>query len=134
MNRRSILLLGAAAFLLVASADTAPAQGLPISTLSVKILSVDRESLDRHTYHRENFQSRESSGGWSEKTWFAAKAQIESVLNGDHGLSPGAIIEIRYIVVQSSVPAEVSDSILKTGETVTLTVYEKAKSFWWRRQ
>jgi hypothetical protein len=133
MNRR-LFLLGTAASLLAAFAAIAPAATLPISTLSVKVMSVDRESLDRHTYRRESFQSGESSGGWSEKTGFVAKAQIETVLNSDHGLRPGAIIEIRYIFVQSSVPAEVRDSTLKTGEKVTLTVYEAAKNFWWRRQ
>jgi hypothetical protein len=136
MNRR-LFLLGTAVSLLGAFAVIAPAATQPLSTLSVKVMSVDRESLDRHTYRRESFQSGESSGGWSEQTRFVAKAQIETVLNSDHGLSPGAIIEIRYFVVQSSVPAEVRDSTLKTGETVTLTVIEGAllsgRSFYWRR-
>jgi hypothetical protein len=133
MNRR-LFLLGTAASLLAMFSAIAPAATRPISTLSVKVLSVDRESLDRHTYRRESSKSGEPSGGWSENTRFVAKAQIETVLNSDHGLRPGTIIEIRYIVVQSSVPAEVRDSTLKTGETVTLTVYEATLGFWWLRQ
>jgi hypothetical protein len=134
MNRRSFLLLGAAVSLLVASADVAPAQGPPLSTLTVKVLSVDRESSMRHTYRRESFQSGESSGGWSENTSFVAKAQIETVLNSDHGLSPGAVIDIHYIVVRSSVPAEQVLSNLTTGETVTLTIIRLPTGFLWRRQ
>jgi len=135
MNRRSFLLLGAAAFLPAASAaDVAPAQGLPLSMLTVKILSVDRESLDRHTYRRESFQSGESSGRWSEKTWFVAKAQIEAVLDNNHGLTPGTAIDIRYVVIRSSVPAEEVVTTLTTGETMTLTVFRNQTGFWWRRR
>jgi hypothetical protein len=133
MNRRSFLLLGAATSLLVASTDGAPAQGLPLSTLTVKVLSVDRESLDRHTYRRESFQTGESSGGWSEKTGFVAKAQIEAVLDNNHGLMSGAVIDIRYIAVKSTVPAEVRDRALKAGETMTLTVFRNQTGFWWRQ-
>jgi hypothetical protein len=134
MNRRSFLLLGAATSLLVASTDGAPAQGLPLSTLTVKVLSVDRESLDRHTYRRESFQTGESSGGWSENTAFVAKAQIEAVLDNNHGLMSGAVIDIRYIAVKSTVPAEVRDRALKAGETMTLTVFRNQTGFWWRQQ
>jgi hypothetical protein len=134
MNRRSFLLLCAAASPLVASADFAAAQGLPLSTLTVKVLSVDRESLQRHTYRRESFQTGESSGGWTENTAFVAKAQIEAVLDNNHGLAPGAVIEIRYVAVKSTVPAEVRDSALKAGETTTLTVFRNQTGFFWRQQ
>jgi hypothetical protein len=132
MNRRSFLLVGAAAFLLVASADFGATQGLPLSTLTVKVLSVDRESLQQHTYRRESFQTGESSGGWSENTAFVAKAQIDAVLDNKHGLMPGAVIDIRYITVKSTVPAEVRDRAMKAGEGITLTVFRTG--FWWRQQ
>jgi hypothetical protein len=134
MKRRSFLFLGAAASLLVASADFRAAQGLPLSTLTVKVLSVDRESLQRHTYRHESFQTGESSGGWTENTAFVAKAQIEAVLDNNHGLAPGAAIEIRYVAVKSTVPAEVRDRALKAGETVTLTVFRNQTGFFWRQQ
>jgi hypothetical protein len=132
MNRRSFLLLGAAA--LVAPADVATAQGLALSTLTVKVLSVDREESERHTYRRESFISGESSGGWSERTWFVAKAQIETIANNNHGLSSGTVIDIRYVVIRSTVPSEEVASLLRTGDTVTLTLYRNQTGFWWRRQ
>jgi len=134
MNRRSFLLLGPAASLLLASADFGAAQGLPLSTLNVKILSVDLESLQRHTYRRESFQTGESSGGWTENTAFVAKAQIAAVLDNNHGLMPGTVIEIRYVAVKSTLPAEVRDRALKPGETMTLTVFRNQTGFWWRQQ
>jgi hypothetical protein len=132
MNRRSFLLLGGA--FLVAPVNFVAAQGLPLSTLTVKILSVDLEGLQRHTYRRESFQTGESSGGWSESIGFVAKARIEAVITDNHGLMPGAVIDIRYGAVRSSVPAEVRDRALKTGETVTLTVFRNQTGFFWRQQ
>src|SRR5579871_6058480 len=89
MNRRSFLLLGAAA-LLVASAATAPAARLPVSTVTVEILSVDPQSYQRDEYRRETFKDGAVSSTWTEKTAVIAKARIKAVVTDDgHGLSPG---------------------------------------------
>jgi hypothetical protein len=125
MNRRSFLLLGAAA-LLVAPAATAPAARLPVSTVTVEILSVDRASFLREEYR--------ATGGWLEKTTYVAKARIETVVNTEHRLSPGGVIDIRYDVRVQQPPNPYNRSIaasLKVGDTWTLTVFGGSTSFEW---
>jgi len=110
--------------ILLAPADGARAAKLRDSTLTVNVLSVDRQC-----FNREEFKDRSR-----ETTSFAAKAQILAVLNNEHGLSPGAVIEIRYDVVvwQPRLPGIRDSRTLKTGETVTLTVIGEGTTFQWQ--
>jgi hypothetical protein len=57
----------------------------PQSTVTVHVLSVGRERFVRDGYYRESFKSGERSSGWTETATFVAKAQIDTVLNGDAG-------------------------------------------------
>jgi hypothetical protein len=131
MNRRT-LLLAAATSLLVAPADAAPPPGQVKGMLTVNVLSLDRENFMRHEYLRESFKTGERSSGWDELTTLVAKARVETVLSGDLGLNPGAVIEIRYLVSRRSEPASTRPpATLTPGETVTISVFRGQTSFWW---
>jgi hypothetical protein len=127
MNRRSFLLLGALSYgaILVAPAGGARGMKLPTSTLTVYVLSVDSESLTRHPSLLQHGQPY-GSVTW-ETTTFVAKAQIQKVLNNEHDLRPGAVIEIRYDVSVRQPPLPplpgLHRAAPKPGETVTLTVW-----------
>jgi hypothetical protein len=126
MNRRTFVLLGTATSLLVATAAIAPAARLPISTLNVKILSVERQTYERDDYRHESFIPAGSTREWyEEKTTYVAKAQIEAVLVNDHGLSPGAVIDIHYEVSGGSAPIYVRAHPLtvNAGERWTVDVF-----------
>lgn len=126
MNRRSFLLLGAATCLLIAPVATAPAARLPVSTVTVNILSIDRASFLREEY--------KATGGWLEKTTYVAKARIESVVESDHGLTAGTVIDVRYDVRVQQPPNPYNRSIaasLKAGDIWTLTVFGGGTSFEW---
>jgi hypothetical protein len=129
MNRWSFLLLGVATSL-VASANAAPAPNLK-STLIVNVLSVDREEVRRHGYRRESFKSGERSSGWEENTTNIAKARVETVLNSEFDLSPGAVIEFRYFTFGGSDRPD-KPAPLKAGDTRTLTLFRGETSLWWR--
>jgi hypothetical protein len=125
MNRRFLVLFGAAACVIAFTAN-APAARLPVSTLTVNILSVDRASFLREEY--------KATGGWLEKSTYVAKARIETVVNTEHGLSPGAVIDIRYDVRVQQPPNPYNRSIaasLKVGDIWTLTVFGGGTSFEW---
>lgn len=133
MNRRLFLLLGSATCLAAASAGAAhrpQAKG----TVTVKVLSVDREQVVRHDFRRESFKTGERSSGWDETTTFVARAQIETVLQSDIDLSPGAVIELRYFRSRRSEQADrpAAHNELRAGETRTLTLFRGETSFWWR--
>jgi len=132
MNRRSFLLLGATCCggILVACAGGARAMKLPTSTLTVNVLSMDRQSFDR-----QEFKEASGRNASRETTSFVAKARVQTVLQSDHNLSPGVVIEIRYDVVvrQPRLPGAYDHRTLKTGETVTLTVYRGHGAFRWRQ-
>jgi len=132
MNRRSLVLLGAATSLLVASAAIAPAVRLEVSTLTVNILSVDRQAYERNDYRHESFKPGEPSReSYEENTTYVAKAQIETVLVNDHGLSPGTVIDIHYAVLGGSAPiyARTPSLIVKPGERWTVNVFGGGTSF-----
>jgi hypothetical protein len=132
MNRRTLVLLGAAASLLAASIANAPAVRLPVSTLNVNILSVDRQTYERNDHRHESFKPGGTSRDWyEEKTTYVAKAQIETVLVNDHGLSPGAIIDILYEVSGGSAPmsARTPRFTVNPGERWTVDVFGGGTSF-----
>jgi hypothetical protein len=132
MNRRTFVLLGAAASLLAASAAIAPAVRLPVSTLTVNILSADRQTYERNDYRHESFKPGGVSREWyEEKTTYVANAQIETVLVNDHGLTPGAIIDIHYEVSGGSAPiyARAHPLTVNAGERWTVDVFGGGTSF-----
>ena len=125
MNRRLFLLLGVP---YCGAALTAPAAAgrLTASKLVVNVLSVDRESSSH----------REYSGGVSvETTKFLAKAQIQEVLVNEHGLSPGAFIEIRFEVDvrQPQLPKARDRGRLNPGEVATIWIVGDGSQFRWLR-
>jgi hypothetical protein len=125
MNRRSLVLFGAACFL-VASAGVAAAARLPVSSVTVNILSVDRLTYSRDDYHSESFKPGGASRDWyEEKTTYVAKARIEIVSVDDHHLTPGTIIDIHYEVPGGSAPIYTRTPPLdvKTGERWTLDIW-----------
>jgi len=103
---------------------------LPTSTLTVNVLSMDRQSFDR-----QEFKEASGRNASRETTSFVAKARVQTVLQSDHNLSPGVVIEIRYDVVvrQPRLPGAYDHRTLNTGETVTLTVYRDHGAFRWRQ-
>jgi hypothetical protein len=124
MDRRALLLLGAAS-LLVASAPTASAARLPVSTVTVEILSVDPQSVQRDDYRRETFKDGAVSSTWSEKTAVITKARVKAVVVDDgHGLSPGAVIDLHYEVVRGPMGQGYGARApeVKSGETWTVGV------------
>jgi hypothetical protein len=128
MNRRIFHLLSAACCVAVLAALTGATRAWKLTTskLIVKVMSVDRESSSR----------REYSGGVSvETTKFVAKAQIQEVLVNEHGLSPGAIVEIRYAVDvrQPPLPNARDRGRLNPGETTTVTVAGGGTRYEWIR-
>jgi hypothetical protein len=126
MNRRTFVLLGTAASLLVATAVIAPAARLPVSTLTVNVLSVERQTYQRDDYRHESFKPAGPTREWyEEKTTYVAKAQIEAVLVNDHGLSPGAVIDIHYEVSGGSAPiyARTPPLTVNAGERWTVGVF-----------
>ena len=130
MNRRSFLLLGGAATLVVSSASAAPAPNLK-STLIVNVLSVDREETRHHDFRRESFKTGERSSGWEENTTMIATARVETVLSSEFDLSPGAVIEFRYFTSRRSDQPD-KPAPLNAGETRTLTLWRGETSLWWR--
>jgi len=126
MNRRRVLELGRASFAGLVSllGGRAVAVRLPLSKVTVNVLSVTRES----------FKAVQYSNGLFETTRFAAKARIEKVLESDHGLKPGEIIQIHYEVHVRNppLPRVPPPRHLKEGETVTLTVFGNGHDFTWR--
>jgi hypothetical protein len=55
------------------------------------------------------------------------------VLNGDAGLNPDDMIEIRYFIFRGSELGNArSSSKLNAGDTVTLTIVRGKTGFWWR--
>src|SRR5271170_7643309 len=125
MNRRFFLLLSVASCGAVLTVP-AVAGRLTASKLVVNVLSVDRESSSR----------REYSGGVSvETTKFLAKAKIQEVLVDEHGLSPGASIEIHYEVDirQPLLPKARDRGRLNPGEVSTIWVTGDGSQFSWLR-
>jgi hypothetical protein len=115
---------------LAASAGSASAARLPVSTITVNVLSVDRESS-----HRDESRNPAQPDVVIDTTRFVARALITTVLNTEHGLSPGPVIDIRYDVAerQPPHPAFRVRARLNAGETVTLAVSGGGSSFYWRR-
>jgi hypothetical protein len=125
MNRRTLLLPGAAA-LLVASVAAAPAARLPVSTVTASILSVDRLTYSRDDYHSEFFKPGGASRDWyEEKTTYVAKARIEIVSVNDHDLTPGTLIDIHYEVPGGSAPiyTRAPPLVVQAGERWTLDIW-----------
>jgi hypothetical protein len=114
---------------LAASTGSASAARLPLSTITVNVLSVDRES-----FHRDERRPPAQSDVVFDTTRFVARALITEVLKTDHGLNPGALIDIRYDVTerQPPHPAFPVRARLNAGETATLTVFGGGSSFIWR--
>ena len=114
----------------LAASTGASAVRLPVSTITVNVLSVDRES-----FHRDKSLNPAQPDGFIDTTRFVARALIAAVLNNEHGLNPGAAIDIRYDVAERH-PPHPSFPVrarLNAGETVTLTVFGGGSSFYWRR-
>jgi hypothetical protein len=124
MNRRTFFLSAlSSGLVLVAPAGRVRAAKLPTSRLTVSILSVDREAASVY-----------AGGTPTGKTTFVATAQILSVLDSDHGLSPGATIAIRYDLderQQLQQPDRYRKVTLRSGETATLTVFGSGGDFRW---
>jgi hypothetical protein len=115
---------------LAASTGEASAARLPVSTITVNILSVDRES-----FHRDKSLNPAQADVVIDTTRFVARALLTAVLNTEHGLNPGAVIDIRYDVAERH-PPHPSFPVrarLNAAETVTLTVFGGGSSFYWRR-
>jgi hypothetical protein len=132
MNRRSFLMCGAIALnavLATTGVASAARLRLPTSTLTVNVLVVDRES-----FNREEIQYPGQPAIAFETTKYVAKAQITKVLESEHGLSAGAVINIRYSVTvrRPPHPAFRVRPMLGAGETITLTVFGGGSSFDWR--
>jgi hypothetical protein len=136
MSLRSFLQWGSIALsavlpgAMLASSTGAPAARLPVSTITVNVLSVDRESV-----HRDESRNPAQPDVVIDTGNFLARSVITKVLNTEHGLSPGAIIDIRYDVAERH-PPNPSFPVrarLNAGETVTLTVFGRGSSFYWRR-
>ena len=130
MNRISLLVLGAMS-LVVASAAVAAAARLPISRVTVQILFVEPQSHKRDEFRDESFKTGAISNTWSERTDNIAKAQIKTVLFDDgHGLSPGMLIDMRYVVERSWRPDRApSAPDVKAGETWTVSIFGRGTSF-----
>jgi hypothetical protein len=130
MNRRSFLVCGSIALnaVLILPISVASAARLATSTITVSVLSVDRES-----FNREDIQYPGQPAIAFETTKYVARAQVTNVLNSDHELSAGAVIEIRYSVTvrQPPHPAFRVRPTLNAGETKTLTVSGGSSSFYW---
>ena len=122
MNRRIFLMLSAAsAAMSVASAGRACAMKLLTSTVTVNVVAV--ECLSSDLGHLSGGQSRET-------TTFLAKAEVATVFATEHGLSPGAVIDIRYDVVVPR-PASWPEPKLTAGDAKTLTLMGSGNSFKW---
>jgi hypothetical protein len=131
MNRRSLVLFGAAC-VLVASAGVAAAVRLPVSSVTVNILSGDRLSYSRDDYHSESFKPGGASRDWyEEKTTYVASARIEIVSVNDHDLTPGTLIDIHYEVRGGSAPiyTRTPPLVVKAGERWTVDVFGGGTSF-----
>lgn len=130
MNRWSFLLPGAMWLLVVSTAIAAPAR-LPISHVTVQILSVEPQSYQRDEYRREFFKTGAISNTWFERTTVIAKAQIKAVLLEDgHGLIPGNVIDIHYVVERGSGPAYAPRAPdVKAGETWEVGILGRGASF-----
>jgi hypothetical protein len=115
---------------LATSTSGASAARLPVSTITVNVLSVDRESS-----HRDESRNPAQPDVVVDTTRFVARALIAAVLNTEHGLNPGAAIDIRYDVAvrHPPHPSFPVRARLNAGETVTLTVFGGGSSFYWRR-
>lgn len=122
INRRWFLLCGLIALNAVLTGLTgrASAARLPKSTLTVNVLSVDPESTNR-----EEVKYPGQPDVVFETTKFVAKVQITKILVNDHGLSVGAVINIRYSVTvrQPPDPGFRVRPTLSAGETKTVTVF-----------
>ena len=114
---------------MLASSTGASAARLPVSTITVNVLSIDRESVHRDESRNHAQPDVIDTGN------FLARAVITKVLNTEHGLSSGAIIDIRYDVAERHPPHPLFPvrARLNAGETVTLTVFGRGSSFYWRR-
>ncbi len=133
----SVLLCGflAGGFLLrgflAASTSSASAARLPVSTITVNILSVGQES-----FHRDKSLNPAQPDVAVDTTRFVARALITAVLSTEHGLNPGAAIDIRYDVAERRPPHPsfpVKPRLKAGDENVTLTVFGGGSSFYWRR-
>jgi hypothetical protein len=126
MNRRRVLALGRASVvgLFAMLGGPAVAVRLPVSKVTVNVLSVSRES----------FKALQYANGLFETTVFSARARIEQVLENDHDLKPGDIIQIRYETHVRNPPLRrvPPPRHLKVGETVTITIFGNGKNFTWR--
>ncbi len=131
MNWRSFLMCGSVALnaVLMVSISAASAARLPTSTLTVSVLSVDRESVNR-----QESQYPGQPVIIFETTRYVAKAQVINVVQSDHGLSAGTVVDIRYSVTvrQPPHPAFRVRPTLNAGEMKTLTVFGGGNSFNWR--
>jgi hypothetical protein len=131
MNRRLFLAAAPFSILVSALAGRGNAARLPLSTLTVQVLSVDQESFSR-TPTMTSY-GEPVGGMWFETTHFVAKAQIQKVLQTDHDLTAGRVIEIRYTVrVRTPRALPGSNPSLKAGETVTVTVSGGGDRYAWR--
>ena len=131
MNMRSLFLFGPVVLgaILGLSSIKASAARLPTSTITVNVLSVDRESVNR-----EEIRYPGQPSVAFEKSNFVAKAKIANVVRTDHGLTPGAVIDIHYSVTVRDPPAPAFHvrSSLSAGEMATITVSGGGGSFVWQ--
>ncbi len=132
MHRRSFLSLLAASCSALVPAGSGNAMKVPISTLFVDVLSVEHVASDRKDYRDRNGRhfTRQTDS-------IVAKVRIRQVIETDHHLAPGAIIEIKYDAVTYRPPMpELSAKAggeLIAGETVRVTVFGSGSSFRLRR-
>ncbi len=104
---------------------------VPISTLFVDVLSVEHVASDRKDYRDRNGRhfTRQTDS-------IVAKVRIRQVIETEHDLVPGAVIEIGYDMVtyrpaQPYLPAKVCRELI-AGETVRVRVLRKGSSFEWK--
>jgi hypothetical protein len=116
------ILIAAASTVAIAFLGAALAARLPISTLTIEVLSVEEKLSKSETY---------ANGQTIETTTFVARAKIQKIVQTDHGLSPGAVIDILYRRTRPSLPGR-PNRFLEVGETVTLDVFGSGHSFTWR--
>jgi hypothetical protein len=127
MKRLSICIV---AFLVcnVVLGFTAMAARLLTSELVGQVLSVDQAS-----FHREPWTTSQGQvTAWVEIAEFVAKIKVQDVVRTDHGLMPGAIIDVYYEIKMIG-PKPLSNRPLKPGETVTLEVMGRMNGGYERR-
>ena len=125
----SALLLAALTCSLVATLSISDAQAvkLPRSELVINVISVKK------TFHRRWNGLKNPE----EISKFVASARIQSVVNTEHGLLPGADIEVVYDIVvrydtvnrARTLPGTNQVKALNPGDTITVNVYADGTRF-----